>query len=164
MIDPRRAIAAGLTAVAMLAATPGAYAQAPAPQPAAAPSGRGGPQAPAVVSPDVGADRRITFRIFAPQAQAVRLSAGDIPGVGQTTEFVKGGNGVWEASVGPVDGGAYRYAFTVDGVATIDPNSPFTSESNTRVWSLVSYPGRRLPTRRTCRMGQLPQSRTSRAA
>jgi enterochelin esterase family protein len=143
MIDPRRTVAAAFTAV-MLGAAPGAYAQPPAPapatQPTPAPSGRG-PQAPAVVSPEVGADRRITFRIYAPQAQAVRLSAGDIPGAGQAAQFVKAGNGVWEASVGPVDAGAYRYAFTLDGVATIDPNSPFTSESNTRVWSLVYVPG-----------------------
>ena len=139
MIDLRRI--AVFTAVAMLGVASGAYPQAPAAQPPAAPLGRGGPQTPAVVSPEVGTDRRITFRIYAPQAQTIRLSAGDIPGVGQNTQFVKGENGVWEATVGPVDAGAYRYAFNVDGVATIDPSSPFTSESNTRVWSLVYVPG-----------------------
>ena len=42
--------------------------------------GRGGPQAPQVSSPEVSADRRISFRIYAPQAREVRLNAGDIPG------------------------------------------------------------------------------------
>ena len=106
--------------------------------------GRGGgrgPQAPAVVSPEVMADRRIAFRIYAPQADAVRLAAGDIPGVGQTTQLTKGENGVWETTIGPIDPGAYRYNLNVDGVSTIDPRNPATSESNTNVWSLVVVPG-----------------------
>src|SRR6185312_1927874 len=36
---------------------------------------------------------------------------------------------------------AYRYNFNVDGVSTIDPRSPFISESNNNVWSLVYVPG-----------------------
>jgi enterochelin esterase-like enzyme len=102
--------------------------------------GRGTPP-PQVESPAVAADRRITFRVYAPQAQAIRLAAGDIPGVGQTTQLTKGPNGVWEVTIGPVDPGAYRYNFNIDGVSTIDPRSPFISESNNNVWSLVHVPG-----------------------
>jgi len=43
--------------------------------------------------------------------------------------------------VGPVDPGAYRYNFNVDGVATIDPRSPAISEANANAWSLVYVPG-----------------------
>ena len=103
--------------------------------------GRGGAQAPQVTSPEIQADRRVTFRVLAPQAQAVRLAAGDIPGVGNTTQLTKGDNGVWEVTIGPLDPGAYRYNFNVDGVSTIDPRSPFISESNNNVWSLVYVPG-----------------------
>ena len=104
--------------------------------------GRGRGQAgPAVVSPEVGADRRITFRLVAAQAQAVRLNASDIPNLGQTATLSKGENNVWSTTVGPVDPGAYRYTFSVDGVATLDPRSPSTSESNTNVWSMVYVPG-----------------------
>ena len=39
------------------------------------------PQGPQVVSPEVTTERRIVLRILAPQAQAVRLNASDIPGV-----------------------------------------------------------------------------------
>ena len=42
------------------------------------------------MSPEVLPDRHLTFRIYAPQAQAVRLGAGDIPGVGQTTAADQG--------------------------------------------------------------------------
>jgi enterochelin esterase family protein len=112
-------------------------AQQPAP---ARPAARG-PQAPAVVSPEVTPDRRIAFRIYAPQAQAVRLSGGDIPGMGPGGQMNKGENGVWELTVGPIDPGAYRYNFNVDGVPAIDPRNPSVSESNNNVWSLVYVPG-----------------------
>lgn len=97
---------------------------------------------PAVVSPEISADRHITFRIHAPQAQAIHLSAGDIPGMNPTAgQLTKGDNGVWELTIGPLDPGAYRYNFNVDGVAVIDPRNPAVSESNTNVWSLVYVPG-----------------------
>ena len=115
----------------------------PATQPAAQPGrpafGRG-PQGPVVVSPEVGADRHVTFRIFAPQAENVKLSAGDISGSGQR-QLTKGENGVWETTVGPLDPGAYRYNFNVNGLAVIDPRSPSISESNNNVWSVVYVPG-----------------------
>jgi enterochelin esterase-like enzyme len=96
---------------------------------------------PQFVSPEVTPDRKITFRIYAPNAQAIRLAAGDIPSVGQNTQLTKGENGVWEVTIGPIDPGAYRYNFNVDGVAVINPRSPFTSESNDNVWSVIHVPG-----------------------
>jgi enterochelin esterase-like enzyme len=105
-------------------------------------AGRGGQaQRPRVVSPEVSSDRHITFRVYAPQAQSIRLTASDIPRLGQTGIFTKGEGGVWSLTIGPIDPGAYRYNFNVDGVATIDPASPFISESNANVWSLVYIPG-----------------------
>ena len=100
-----------------------------------------GPRGPQVMSPEVAADRKITFRILATKAEGVRLSAGDIPGLGQATQLTKGSNDVWEITVGPVPPGAYRYNFNVDGVAVIDPRNPATSESNNNTWSLVTVPG-----------------------
>jgi enterochelin esterase family protein len=106
------------------------------------PQGRGGgAAAPPVVSPEVSADRRITFRINAPQAQAVRVSGGDIPGLGQNGVMTKGENGVWTFTSAPVPAGAYRYNINVDGVAVIDPRNPLTSVSNNNVWSLALVPG-----------------------
>lgn len=110
-------------------------------QPAAeAPRFRGS-QGPRVISPEVAADRRITFRILAPKAQAVRLTGSDIPGNGQGAEMTKDPNGVWEVTLGPIDPGAYRYTFNVDGVSVVDPRSSSISESNMNVWSLVYVPG-----------------------
>jgi len=100
-----------------------------------------GPQAPQVVSPEVHPDRRVTFRVLATNAQSVRLSAGDIQGNGRNAELTKGTNGVWEVTLDPIDPGAYRYNFNIDGLAVIDPRNPATSESNNNVWSLVYVPG-----------------------
>ena len=129
-------------AVAAFLVTSSVWAQAPAPTQAGERGGRGRGQAgPAVISPEVSTDRRITFRIFAPQAQQVRMNASDIPNIGQTATLTKGDTGVWSTTVGPVEPGSYRYTFNVDGVATIDPRSPATSESNANVWSVVHIPG-----------------------
>jgi enterochelin esterase family protein len=88
----------------------------------------------------VDAERKVTFRIVAPNAQAVRVTGGDMPGIGRG-EMTKGENNVWEATIGPVPAGAYRYNFNVDGVTAIDPRNPATSESNNNTWSLVVVPG-----------------------
>ncbi len=124
-------------------------AQPPAPQP-----GRGGrgPQTPAYVSPEVMPDRKIAFRIYAPKAEMVRVNAGDIPGMMQAgaaaqsgaappNQMTKREDGVWELVIGPVDPGAYRYTFNVDGVTALDYHNPSTSESNANPWSLVYVPG-----------------------
>lgn len=100
---------------------------------------RGGPPGPRVVSPEV-ADGKISFRLLAPKAEAVRLSAGDLPGLGQGKEMTKNADGVWEATV-DVPPGYYRYNFNVDGVTVADPRNPATSESVGSSWSLVGLPG-----------------------
>ncbi|RPJ59778.1 MAG: hypothetical protein EHM24_27645, partial [Acidobacteria bacterium] len=127
-----------------LAAAPAAFAQDPPRAPQATPAARAGVQAPQFVSPDLASDRRVAFRIYAPQAQAVRLTATDVPGGGPALPMTKGDNGVWEVTLGPLDPGAYRYTFNVDGVATMDPRNPAISESNNNVWSLVLVPGSEL--------------------
>jgi enterochelin esterase family protein len=104
------------------------------------------PQGPAVVSPDVQGDRRVTFRILAPNAQKVELrTPGDIPGIGgrggTPLEFKKNADGVWESTSQPIPAGAYRYVFAVDGVAVADSRNPITSQTNTTVYSLAVVPG-----------------------
>jgi len=102
-------------------------------------------QGPTVVSPDVQGDRRVTFRILAPNAQKVELRApGDIPGIGRggtPLEFTKNAEGVWEATTNPIPAGAYRYVFVVDGVTVADSRNPAISQTNTTVYSLAVVPG-----------------------
>ena len=94
---------------------------------------------PAVTSPEVAADRRVTFRLLAPEAKAVAVS-GDF---GPDTEMRKGEDGVWSATVGPLDPEMYVYFFTVDGVRLIDPVNPQVKIGyvTTTTTSLVTVPG-----------------------
>lgn len=94
-----------------------------------------------LISPRLLPDHRVQFSIYAREASSVRLNASDIPGSGRGTELTKRADGVWELVLGPLDPGAYRYQFLVDGVAVINPRSPEISESNMNVWSLVYVPG-----------------------
>ena len=71
---------------------------------------------PPLVSPEVAADRRVTFRLRAPEARAVTVS-GDF---GTDVELRKGGDGIWTATVGPLDPEMYVYYFTADGVRLTD--------------------------------------------
>lgn len=101
-----------------------------------------GPQGPRVTSPEISANGKVTFRILAPKAESIRLSAGDIPGQPQGgAVLTKGSSNVWEVTLEKLAPGAYRYNFNVDGVATIDPRNPLTSQSNENTWSLLTVPG-----------------------
>jgi hypothetical protein len=73
-----------------------------------APAQPKGPKGPVFVSPEVKADRSVVFRINAPKAEDVRLSAGDIPGGGGPRALKKGDNGVWELTLEKVAPGTYR--------------------------------------------------------
>jgi enterochelin esterase-like enzyme len=111
---------------------------------------RGGPPGPVFVSPQVHADRRVTFRIAAQNAQRIELrTPGDIPGSAPggdlaATPLTRNAEGVWEITVGPVPPGAYRYAFSIDGVPVVDARNPLTSQTNLTVYSLVVVAGSNL--------------------
>lgn len=109
------------------------------PAPPAPPAGP--PRPPMFASPQVAADRTVTFRLWAPNAQAVSVSGGDMPQLGRGLTLTKGPEGVWSGTTPPVDPGAYRYRFSVDGLDVVDPRNPAGSESLFNTWSLVYVPG-----------------------
>lgn len=78
-------------------------------------------QSATVQSPEIGADRRVTFRLNAPKAQEVTLTGEFLKG---GTPLVKGADGVWSVTVGPIEPEIYHYNFTVDGLRIIDPANP----------------------------------------
>ena len=97
-------------------------------------------------------DRRVRFRLWAPNATDVKLHAEGpeaTPGITPQeanknqggVAMVKGDQGIWEAVIGPIAPGTYRYTFTVDGVSTTDPRNPLTSQSLTHSSSLYDVPG-----------------------
>jgi enterochelin esterase-like enzyme len=100
------------------------------------------PPPPPVVSPEVSADRKVTFRLRAASATAVRLESADMPKLGfGGVAMKKADDGVWSLTVDALEPGAYRYNFNVDGLRVVDPVNTATSPSNGNVWSLVVVPG-----------------------
>lgn len=79
------------------------------------------PQGPRTVSPEVHSDGRITFRLRGPEAQSVVLNA---PWAGGEIPLVKGEDGVWSITIGPVEPDILDYTYRIDGVRTIDPHNP----------------------------------------
>ena len=78
-------------------------------------------QARPVLSPEVHADRTVTFRLRAPQAEEVSLTGQFLDGPRALT---KGADGVWSVTVGPVAPEIYEYEFTIDGMTFHDPRNP----------------------------------------
>ncbi len=78
---------------------------------------------PPLVSPEVHADRTVTFRLRAPKAQEVKVSAGELKAVlgGNSKLMTKDEKGVWSLTIGPVEPGIYDYAFEIDGLRIADP-------------------------------------------
>ena len=95
---------------------------------------------PPVVSPEVSADGKVTFRIYAPKAGEVTLRGDWMEGPGTLT-LVKGADGVWAGTAGPLAADYYSYSFTVDGVRTLDPRNAFIKQGVTSVENMVFVPG-----------------------
>jgi enterochelin esterase family protein len=96
---------------------------------------RGGP-----VSPEVHADRRVTFRVTAPRAAEVTLTADWLPS-GKTERLAKDDRGVWSVTVGPLEPGIAIYNFNIDGLAVPDPVNPMVKLRARTSASLVEVPG-----------------------
>jgi enterochelin esterase family protein len=118
---PARAL---MTTLALLAVGPG-LAQAPAPAPAF-PEGtvRASTNVVGQDWPRVDAERRVHFRIRAPEAQSIRVLG---------TNLVKGEDGFFTGVSAPQDPGFHYYQLTVDGLAVADPHSEsFFGSGNVR--------------------------------
>lgn len=105
--------------------------------PAAPQGGRG--MGPAVVSPEILADGRVTLRFYAPKASEVLLN-GDWPG-GNQVAMTKDDQGVWSVTVGPLKPEMWGYTFSVDGARALDPRNPLTKRDGTRIDCILMIPG-----------------------
>ncbi len=93
-----------------------------------------------VSSPVVSADRRITFRLLAPNAKTVTLG-GDMTAEGKTIPMTKGADGVWSYTTDTLAPGLYGYVFYVEGVRIPDPGNLFISTGAAHLKSYVEVPG-----------------------
>src|SRR5919109_5243800 len=63
-----------------------------------------------LVSPEVSADHKVIFRIYAPKASEVSVG-GDFVATPPAPKLTKDDKGVWSATVGPLTPDLYSYAF-----------------------------------------------------
>jgi enterochelin esterase-like enzyme len=93
-----------------------------------------------VRSPEIGADRHVTFRLRAPGVSSVTLSGEFMKG---TEPLVKDADGVWSITVGPLAPEIYAYNFTIDGIKTIDPGNFEVKTGSTAdtIQSILEVPG-----------------------
>ncbi|GAB3995176.1 esterase family protein [Spirosoma daeguense] len=96
------------------------------------------PRGPLVVSPQVNADKSVTFRYLAPQAKEVRLSAQFEKA---PVAMTKDAQGIWSVTTSPIKPDIYPYSFQADGVTVMDPaNVAFFPNERFKA-SLVDVPG-----------------------
>lgn len=94
--------------------------------------------AQSVGSPVVRPGGQVTFRLNAPQARKVEISAQFLKG---NQMLQKDSSGVWSITLGPIDPDIYPYNFIVDGVAVSDPANTYLFPNENFKASLVEIPG-----------------------
>lgn len=95
---------------------------------------------PAMVSPEVGPDRRVTFRFVAPNATQVSVSGGFMGG--PTVTMQKDAQGVWTGTTEPMEPEIYQYNILVDGARVTDPsNTKFMASYHRMDRSYLLVPG-----------------------
>jgi enterochelin esterase-like enzyme/lysophospholipase L1-like esterase len=122
-----------IATVLLLAFAPGARAQ---------PASNAGPGVPQVVSPEVAPDRRVTFRLFAPNAATVTLHGDFFREGASGPALTKDESGVWSITLPPQPAGIQGYYFRVDGLRIPDPSNLLISSSAEFLKSYVEVPGR----------------------
>jgi hypothetical protein len=89
------------------------------------------------VSPEVHADRTVTFRFRDPYAKQVLVALeGSKPKPMQNS-----GRGVWSVTVGPLVPEFYGYSYIADGVPTLDPFNPLIKPNLLMLENEVHVPG-----------------------
>ncbi len=90
-----------------------------------------------LVSPEVRADHKVTFRLRMPNALKVTV------GLEGTNGFpmVKDENGVWSYTTSPLTPDIYGYTFNVDGTDVLDPLNPSIKPNLLYVGNMVTVTG-----------------------
>jgi enterochelin esterase-like enzyme len=114
------------TLILALAATTPLWTQTPAPD--------------GLVSPEVHADRTVTFRVRAPKTSQVTVY-GDWMPIGKPESMTKDDAGVWSMTTQPLEANGHLYWFNLDGVAVADPINPVIKQRQRTSASLVDVPG-----------------------
>ncbi|WP_228486400.1 esterase [Paludibaculum fermentans] len=99
----------------------------------------------AILSPEVRDDRMVTFRLKAPQAHEVQLTGPALlialGAANKPVPFLRGDDGAWTLTIGPLKPDMYVYSLTVDGVRMADPNNTIAGTAAQPAFSQLVVPG-----------------------
>jgi enterochelin esterase-like enzyme len=91
-----------------------------------------------IISPEVSADGRVTFRFRAPNAKEVSVA---MEGYGKPQPMTKDERGVWSVTTEPLVPDYYGYSIVMDGVSLIDPGNPEVKPNRLSPGSEAHVPG-----------------------
>ncbi len=96
-----------------------------------------------VISPEVNDNHMVTFRVKAPEANSVMLSGSVLPELkaDKPIPFIKGPEGVWTLTVGPMTPEIYYYKLIIDGVSVDDPANTLTGFAGQPGFSILVVHG-----------------------
>lgn len=89
------------------------------------------------ISLEVHQDRRVIFRLMAPNATDVKLSTQI---TNEPQNMIRDDKGLWSITLGPVEPDIYPYHFVVDGMKVADPKNSWVFPNEGFQNSLVEIP------------------------
>lgn len=99
--------------------------------------GQAPPRAP-VISPEIEAGGKVTFRLRAAQAKEVTLRG---QWAKELLKLQRAEDGVWSVTAEAVPAGVWEYSFQVDGLNALDPLNPSFKPQRETGKSIVQIPG-----------------------
>lgn len=93
---------------------------------------------PAITSPEVHSDGRVTFRLFDANAQKVTVS---VEGAKDPLTMQKDDKGVWSVTTDVLAPDLYGYSYSVDGTHFLDPSNPEIKPNLMNLSNVVRVPG-----------------------
>jgi enterochelin esterase family protein len=95
------------------------------------------------ISPEVDDNQMVTFRLNAPNAEEVQVNGTFLRDLESDVSIplLKGDDGVWSVTVGPVTPEIYKYHFVLDGVRIVDPANTLVGFANQPGYSILVVHG-----------------------
>ncbi len=104
-----------------------------------------------IISPEINKDQSVSFRLYAPNADSVQLTADFLPPVKVMSRFglvdgpgivnlTKGANGLWTYYSSALSSELYSYHFLVDGIRVNDPNNPYAFRNAAALTNILIIP------------------------
>lgn len=94
---------------------------------------------PDIISPEVNADRSVTFRLKAPEARSVKVTGDFLSG--PAVEMTRDSAGVWSFTSPSMKSELYRYNYIVDGLTITDPGNVYELRDACTVFNYFLVPG-----------------------